>query len=1396
MRGIKPMVIFLVVGCFLTTISAPSALATDWYSSDFGGDWDNSFTWKDSAGNPPPGGQPGEGDSAFLVVPYTFSDYPNYYQPVSVFYRSDTNPLLNQVVIESGNELWQWQYEYNGGTPTVEQLNLRSNVETIGGSGLTFDPPPPEFGGPPPVIFPIGTHMQNAGTNSTGGLYVGGTEGSYGRYYLDNASDSTYGTLSVDSLEIIGSAGEGLFEQHGGVHEVGTALIMGMSGTGAGTYQMTDGTLDAAVEIVGSSGYGEFNQSGGENTTNQLVVGQNPGGEGIYNLSGTGILNVGTGIIGNEGEGTFNQSEGENTVNNLVVGQNRIGVGVYNLSGTGILNVSAEIVGDEGKGTFNQNSGTHNAGALTVAANNSADGSSFALNGGSLAVLNEATVGGAGNATFNQAAGTSFTTDSLSIAKHGTSTSTYNMDGGTLDINQGFTIGGFGEAHFYNRGGEITVGPDERTTGVLRVGEDSSYEMSTGFMTVNGSEYIEGVFRHMGASNTVSTDLFYGQQEWNTLYVGTSSSDAVYDLSFGNVSSPNIKIGSGGLGDFGFRQNGGNVSTTNLDIGYLPWSVSNGIYQLNAGELYVGSDILTGKLRIGLSAQDDRGNRTFANGSLNLEGGTLNVKGGMVVGARGEGFLNIAAGDHDVEGYLNVGTLESDKYASVNQTGGSFDVQGSVKVGIDGFGVINHMSGINSYVGELQVENFVTEVAGYVLGTDDSPDPLPHPKLTVTGVEKIGLTKFGQFEHIHGDHTVNGDLILGDQATGEGLYSQLGGRLYVNGNETIGNEGTGNFKHDLGLHMVSGDLILGQQAGANGTYELASTVSNNLNVYGDEIIGDQGHGEFTVLGHRADHIIHGNLHLAKGDDSSGIYNQYGGNRLEANEIHLADGDNSNATLTVYAGDIETNRFVAAAGEDSNATINFRGRSLTVDGNEVLGGIDSTGEFKHWDGLHQVNGDLYIAQSSYSEFRYFLEEPYSTSYGAELRVNGDVYVSDWGDAERIYDMWGQGNIRQTYSDSTVNIGGKLYVGQTDSRNFYGYRLKDGTLINRGVELVGTVGTLGAWYRTATFYQDGGTHYIDGSLNINAGGKLCANQVSGCYYGNGGQYYLYGGTLFAEDINIYSGDGERFRDAELHIRAPGEKVITTLNISDLTLHNGGKTFIDGPGTNIINGRVDNTGLMTTTGTNVVFNGTFINSGQFGSQDSKLQFDQLVVEPTGYMTGNGGDIFSVSGDFMNGSQTNNLWDTGDVTLVFNGVDTQNFYLAGIDLGATAAGYENNFAWGELLLGSGVSLNLLDGNDVAGAALYIGQLGFEDPIVDLYDLIFGSFISDFNVYYNSSLAGNSFLGGMSYALGGSGFLLPTFFDTPPTEPIPEPSTFVLLGCGLVGLVFMARRSKKKNSA
>jgi hypothetical protein len=135
--GFAPCVVALL-------LSPVTVLAADWYwVNDFGGTWDEEIggltSWRDPSDNP---GMPAAGDDALLVLPYrdSFCDPGGgcFTQPVVVLYRSDTDPTLSELIIESQNMLVQ--EEGTGATP--DQLNLTSDVEIVGGSDRTFSPPP------------------------------------------------------------------------------------------------------------------------------------------------------------------------------------------------------------------------------------------------------------------------------------------------------------------------------------------------------------------------------------------------------------------------------------------------------------------------------------------------------------------------------------------------------------------------------------------------------------------------------------------------------------------------------------------------------------------------------------------------------------------------------------------------------------------------------------------------------------------------------------------------------------------------------------------------------------------------------------------------------------------------------------------------------------------------------------------------------------------------------------------------------------------------------------------------------------------------------------------------------------------------------------------------------
>jgi hypothetical protein len=219
----------------------------------------------------------------------------------------------------------------------------------------------------------------------------------------------------------------------------------------------------------------------------------------------------------------------------------------------------------------------------------------------------------------------------------------------------------------------------------------------------------------------------------------------------------------------------------------------------------------------------------------------------------------------------------------------------------------------------------------------------------------------------------------------------------------------------------------------------------------------------------------------------------------------------------------------------------------------------------------------------------------------------------------------------------------------------------------------------------------------------------------------------------------------------------------NTGNMTL-SGGTATVNGNVTNqigakievaqtpaVFTGNVVNNGIFKTTNTTVTFVGSYTENGAYISDPSTNHFTDLHIGATGYLAGGAGDEWHTSGTFTNNSQQNTLWNTSDASLFLNGSGSRNLYLAGSDLGALSSGYTDNFAWGEFSLGSGVSVNILDGNAASGAALYVGLFELDGGIEQLNNIF-----SDYNIYYNPQLAGNAYLNDQTFNLNGEGFLMP----------------------------------------
>ncbi len=228
--------------------------------------------------------------------------------------------------------------------------------------------------------------------------------------------------------------------------------------------------------------------------------------------------------------------------------------------------------------------------------------------------------------------------------------------------------------------------------------------------------------------------------------------------------------------------------------------------------------------------------------------------------------------------------------------------------------------------------------------------------------------------------------------------------------------------------------------------------------------------------------------------------------------------------------------------------------------------------------------------------------------------------------------------------------------------------------------------------------------------------------------------------------------------------------------LGLANAGLVTVD-RGTLIVQGPTTNTGEIRVQSGSASFNGRFEHLGIYRSDASTQYFADLLVGDTGVIVAGAGDRFRIRNDFLNLSTQSTTWDTDAATLELLAGHAHQLTLAGIDRGAHIDAFENNFAWGELMIGANAAVTFQGQGDGTPRALYVHALqlaGGLNAVADLY--------SDSVIYYDQSLAANAYLGGRSYQLAGGGMLVAS---------VPEASTVTMTGVGLAALGALAWRRR-----
>lgn len=648
----------------------------------------------------------------------------------------------------------------------------------------------------------------------------------------------------------------------------------------------------------------------------------------------------------------------------------------------------------------------------------------------------------------------------------------------------------------------------------------------------------------------------------------------------------------------------------------------------------------------------------------------------------------------------------------------------------------------------------------YWVGTDGNWDDTANWGLTSGGAGGEAQPQAGEIAYLTQSDNIN--RAVNYQSSIDPLLSRLRidstgtGTMALNQSQDVlstertyvGIDGRGIFNQDGGDHNISNLLIAGFNSTGDGTYNLSGGSLNATDPNWGEYIGYDG-GTGTINHSDGSNSVYGNLYLGVLGSGAGEYNLSNAGILVANQEYVGiygdgnfkqTGGTHNADV-LYLGFYEGSTGIYNLKDGGlNVEDNYSTSMDYIDGQEYIG-VDSLGIFTQSGGEHNVANDLNLGYS-YSNA--------VNSLGIYSLKDGDLSVGD----DEFVGVTGEGIFTQSGGTNTVND--RLVLGETAS-GIGTFNLSNSGILSADSEEIGNAGV-------GTFNQTGGTNDVTGNVTI------------GNTPGGTGTYNLRGGDLNADTL-VNNG---------------------TFNYSGGSLSadidNNATTNVNGEGVRVIDGNVVNDGILKTTDTTVVFTGDFTNNASYISDPAvNYYLGNLFTGEDGYLTGGIGDEFWVGQNFINSSTKNTLWNTNDALLGFSdyfsaiglgsGALTHNFFLTGSDLGADMTGYANNFAWGALSLAGGNSLYLFDGNLTDGGALYLNELFLADGLSQLSNI----YDNGLNIYYRADLDINNYLNGQSYNLQDGGRLIPIGTRT----PVPEPSTILLLGSGLLGLIKLRRHKK-----
>jgi len=959
-----------------------------------------------------------------------------------------------------------------------------------------------------------------------------------------------------------------------------------------------------------------------------------------------------------------------------------------------------------------------------------------------------------GGATLAQGANT-LTSNALVVGSTGAGT--FDQSGGTVNVNTAYTM---------------YVGELEGASG--------TYALSGGVLNVTTNEQKIGgagrgyVNQTGGTHNFVDTAMYLGDQQ---------GSYGEYALSAGVVNGGSIALGEWG-GQGKFIQTGGSVTVNELSLARQNDPVlSQGTYELSNGDLTVNGNEHVSIQGVGIFKQFSGTNTVTGNlslaealgstGTYTLSSGGLTVHGPDDAGA-GTGVVSV--GDAGVGHFTqNGGTVAAawmDVGIQANPTASDYQQAG----------------GSNTVTYNLVLGREVGAKGTYALQGDAGLQ---------AGELHVGAFGTGTFTQ-DGAATQNqvGSLVLGYNAGGAGDYQLVAGTLVSDWNR-VGMEGRGVFTQTGGSHTVNNDLVLGNESTGHGTYDLSATGS--LAVTGLISVGAQGQGDFTLSGEPAVAVTAGGMTI--GDFGTGTFTQHGGTLTVTNELRLGQNAGGQGTFTQTGGAVTASGgLLGVFGPTSKGTYDLAGGTLATTTGLVVG-YEGQGIFTQTGGTVDFGGNLHLGEKAGSSGTYTLSGAASilrvrganeivgvnggtgqfTQSGGTHTVDTRLTVGGAEGATGRYDLTGgslDSAITVVGSSSATTSGTGVFNNSGGAHRLSRLGLGAGPTVGPGgngtYNLSGT-GSLQASDRIAVgavpggvgvFNQSGGTNTVVTSVNV-------AEAV-----GSTGTYNLAGGSLTAADLNVNGGGAFNWTGGTLTLGTAGSGNLT----------NAGRVIVGGgvsatPVTHALNATVVNTGqIEVAADTTLSSAGQIINTGNFNVKASaKLDGGGSFTQSEGLLTADGvlaqTGGFNLTGGTLNGTGTidGNVIVAGALvapghspgTLTVNGNFTFNSGTLEIEIGGTGAG----------------EYDLLD---IGGSAAFTGGTilfafinGFLPTKDDTWTFLQYASLLSFNP---TSVQYTGLASGFSYSVSTVGGSFVMTADSDGQAEVPAPGTWLLLGAGLLG--------------